>query len=73
MSYLDTQPIVKNDTVKVIGINTGCDGAIGVVTYMNNLTAMATVRFKKCYRDIHISKLKLIGREYKQTDLFKDN
>lgn len=69
MSYLDTQPIRKNDRVKVTGMNTGVDNAVGTVYYVNDLTAMAWVDFKRTRKNIHISKLTIIDRHPKQLPL----
>ncbi len=69
MSYLDTQPIRKNDRVKVTGMNTGVDNAVGTVYYVNDLTAMAWVDFKRTRKNIHISKLTILDRNPVQLKL----
>jgi len=63
MSYLETQPIRKDDKVKVTGSGTGFDNATGTVYYVDNLTATATVRFKRSTGFINISKLSIMDRK----------
>ncbi|QDJ96266.1 hypothetical protein Xoosp13_79 [Xanthomonas phage Xoo-sp13] len=70
MTYLVNQPLRKGDIVKVVGNKTGVDNAIGVVHYMNNLTAIATIDFRRTRKELHISKLELIDRKNNQLNLF---
>ncbi len=72
LSEFDNVPIKKGDTVRVVGKNTGIDGVLATVMYVDNLTAMATVQQvnKYGYKTLPISKLEIHDRPSEQLKLF---
>lgn len=65
MEFYDNQTIRVNDLVQVAqDARSGLDGAYCKVRRVDNMTAMATVEHvnRGGRRDIHVSKLTIIGR-----------